>query len=359
MRPPQNGREISGSTPRMIVTVILLGGALLPWVVVGSEKNREEKLLNIFTLVRFQQNPCVAMGTMMGTCMTTPECSEARGTPGNPCALGFGVCCAFAQGCGEVITRNCSYIQSQDYPKPFQIDDPAVVDDATDDGTCDMDTISFTSGNGISVPTMCGTLTGQHLYMDAGGPGSTTEMSVTHAFNGGASRIFKYKVTQIPCGTTWTPPPGCSMYLTGTSGQFQSYNYNGGYHLNNQNHKICFRQEEGYCRIQYTQTDDPFSFKFTGRANSRRASSGDRFCRGDYLFIPNGRNSDCRGTLGTSHKDRFCGSVLNCIQGTTKRRTIISDVPGPFYVQYVTDARDNDFPNNNFGFSLKYMQIPC
>ena len=61
--------------------------------------------------------------------------------------------------------------------------------------------------------------------------------------------------------------------------------------------RICFRQEKGYCRIQYTPTPDANSFKLTGRLPMSKSTVGSFFCQGDYLFIPQGRNADSDGAL--------------------------------------------------------------
>ena len=73
------------------------------------------------------------------------------------------------------------------------------------------------------------------MYIHAGAPGSTDELSLTQTFTGTAtSRRFRYKVSQIPCGTCTTPPEGCVQYHWGVSGTVESYNFEGGYHLNDQ-----------------------------------------------------------------------------------------------------------------------------
>ena len=68
-----------------------------------------------------------------------------------------------------------------------------------------------------------------------------------------ASRSWSVRVTQYECGSQLLAPPGCTQYFYGDStGSFQSYNYQGNYHLANQNQNICMRRERGNCRICYS-----------------------------------------------------------------------------------------------------------
>ena len=46
-----------------------------------------------------------------------------------------------------------------------------------------------------------------------------------------------FQVTQIECSSVSRPPSGCAQYFTGVSGTFQSYNFDGGFHLNYQDYR--------------------------------------------------------------------------------------------------------------------------
>ena len=91
--------------------------------------------------------------------------------------------------------------------------------------------ISSEANNGY-IGELCGTLTGQHMYLEAGGAGMPSTVMGTHTFMGTFNRRFRYKVSYIDCGKSWTPDPGCRQYLFGLSGVATSYNYDGGHHLN-------------------------------------------------------------------------------------------------------------------------------
>ena len=62
-------------------------------------------------------------------------------------------------------------------------------------------------------------------------------------------RNWSIKVTQISCDSDKLAPDGCTQYFTGsTTGMVQSYNYDGGTHLADQNQVMCIRMERGTCK---------------------------------------------------------------------------------------------------------------
>ena len=89
-------------------------------------------------------------------------------------------------------------------------------------------------GNNGYIGELCGTLTGQHMYLDAGGVEDGGEVKGVTTFLGDFSRRFRYKISYIECGKSWTPSAGCKQYFMGLSGQIKNYNFDGGHHLNNQ-----------------------------------------------------------------------------------------------------------------------------
>ena len=67
-----------------------------------------------------------------------------------------------------------------------------------------------------------------------------------------ATRSWSIRVTQLECGSETLAPSGCTQYFYGdTSGTVQTYNYDGGLHLANQNQVQCIRREKGNCKICY------------------------------------------------------------------------------------------------------------
>merc|ERR1711990_1277259 len=87
--------------------------AVVPNSDLTTEGKRESKLLPVFQVVRFPNDPCtVTSGSKNGTCYTAEECSTKGGTNAGSCASGFGVCCTFTLSCGGSSSENCTYFDS-------------------------------------------------------------------------------------------------------------------------------------------------------------------------------------------------------------------------------------------------------
>lgn len=108
----------------------------------------------------------------------------------------------------------------------LQSDDSARFQTAGND--CVSSIFSFTTpATGDSAPALCGVNNGLHMYLDAGF-GDTSDLGIKAAFSTAATgdgRRWKIKVSQIPCGATYAPPPNCLNYFTGLSGLVKSYNF--------------------------------------------------------------------------------------------------------------------------------------
>lgn len=163
---------------------------------------------------------------------------------------------------------------------------------------------------GQSIPVICGSNAGQHVYLDAGTQsGDTATLAFT--FSGTYNRFWDIKVTQIPCNSNYDPPDGCLQYHTGIEGRFKTFNFDGNQHLQNQNYRICFRQEEGYCCIAYKPCSVDKSFRFNpgAIAINTQAKIGSN-CVEDYLVIE-GSSGTGRGQL----QNRYCGGFLSSTDG--------------------------------------------
>merc|ERR1719510_408423 len=258
-----------------------------------ANETRDSKVLPVFQVVRFPNDICVISGgTKNGTCYTAEECSSKGGVNGGSCASGFGVCCTFTIGCGATSSENCTYFENTavadggcvgiickastdicqirlDFNE-FVVTGPSTSTQSiglqlngavvhaggkafSTAGTCRTDT--FSVGGAPSVPVLCGTLTGDHVYFDASDDCHDLNVSVGQSGIGTtevATRKFNIKVTQISCTSETLVPSGCLQYHTGVTGIAKSFNFDQGYHLANQKQTICFRREAGSCRICYS-----------------------------------------------------------------------------------------------------------
>merc|ERR1711944_7114 len=233
-----------------------------------------------------------------GTCYTAEECSNKGGTNGGSCASGFGVCCTFTIGCGGSTSENCTYFEysgSNTGPcnaricklssaicqirldlDTFIITGPstAVTTNTymlelggmiravnggkifTQRTNCATDTFSI--GNAPSVPVVCGTLTGDHIYFDASDSCHNLMLNFGQWSNDNTiptTRQVSIKISQINCVSAHRAPPGCTQYFTNVAGgvkSFSTFNYSKSIHLANQKQIMCFRREQGNCEICYS-----------------------------------------------------------------------------------------------------------
>ena len=58
-----------------------------------EDADRETKVLNMFSVVRFPNDGCTSSDNRNGTCYSTDECGNRGGSASGSCASGYGVCC--------------------------------------------------------------------------------------------------------------------------------------------------------------------------------------------------------------------------------------------------------------------------
>jgi len=254
-------------------------------------------------------------------------------------------------------------------------------------GDCTTDQFSISSPGQFGSPIICGTNTGQHMYIDSDG----SRCQVAN-FNIGSStttsRSWDIYVTQYTCSQEdEAGPPGCLQYLTGITGIVKSFGFSTSNtatstavtttHLQNQNYQICVRREKGYCYICYAEwatSPGSFGLSVSAIANMATANQGTH-CTLDYLVIPHGTTSTIASTtsvaIGTS---RYCGRFLNTIADNIAAASVCSR-SYPFVVGFTTDdneaatvgaiddmADDDEtgyIPGGIVGFALGYKQAAC
>jgi len=371
----------------------------------SSAAKKEGKAFSLFSVVTFKNEPCVSTsGTTgsgvnrNGTCYTSTECDEKGGTSSGNCASGFGVCCLFTLGSttasGTTISQNNTYIQNPSFPAVYsdssaitytinkcadnicavRLDFETFVTVAptkTDESTaCNDKFRSETSTSGNS-PYICGTNTGQHMYVYLG-PDASQTASLKHEFTGTSTiRQWEIKVSQIECGATYLPPDGCLQYHTGLSGRLKSFNFDetttaSRVHLPSQEYQICIRQESGMCCNKYSlcaAETSPWTLHSATAAATGLTGSD---CTEDFLIIP-GVSSECGSTSLTS---RLCGTTFTAsnsgaVTGSITTGTACDCTP-PFAVGVITNSAADASATSvattagyNRGFCLEYTQVPC
>jgi len=201
----------------------------------------------------------------------------------------------------------------------------------------------------------------QHIYMDLGYD-SSDSLTINFDTNVGtptstSSRYWSMLITQIPCspaGMLHAADHGCRQWLTGVTGNVQSFNFastNNPQFLEG-SYTICVRREAGYCGVCWQPSTDTNSFQTDSTIAA--GSSGSTNCPATIsrVFIP---DSNVGGDRSEATKDLYCGGALN-----------------PAYICSITSNRitvDFNSPPNNLvaggtgdtmkGFKLIYRQLPC
>jgi len=385
----------------------ILGLLYFPFLVSASDNPNRAKAFSLFNVIQFKNEGCQAVSdtTLQGVCYTSQECSDLGGTGDGNCANGFGTCCIIivsgtTGNCGGTVTQNCSFIQNVDYPSAetaaqtctymvtkcsseicqIRLDfvttglgQPTSTTGACTAGTTDTLTITPGAGSlaGADPPVLCGTLTGQHVYLDAGTGtnAATLALQSVVASSADSTKNWRIKVSQIECSSRWRAPAGCLQYYTGVNNVFTSFNWDGtstsARQLAAQNFKICFRQEEGMCKINYNESpigdSSMNAFELGASANIGMAQHRmDRCCTAinSCLHI-NGAEEQTENDF--ENLDVFCGDVLNNAWaaigsngGNTPSTVTASAIP--FEIQHIANGAS---VGARAGFSLQATQVPC
>merc|ERR1712165_271418 len=84
---------------------------------------KQPKDFSLFSVVTFQNKECttdtsLTGGATQGTCYSSTECTDKRGTKSGNCASGFGVCCAFINSAAvsSTISENRTRLRNREYP---------------------------------------------------------------------------------------------------------------------------------------------------------------------------------------------------------------------------------------------------
>lgn len=284
-----------------------------------TANTKNAKDFSLFSVVQFTNDECLtdtspSGGATHGTCYTSTECSNKKGTSAGKCASGFGICCVFLNT-GEksaTITENRTRLRNGEFPKidaattahniaytvnkmnsdicqlrldftHFVLTGPSNTQEKIGTSTtqttfthCAIDSLQITTsdipnaGDAHSA-ALCGALTGEHLYIELSPtaadtavltlkttPTASTTGTVTAATAANAQRLWDIKVSQIECFASYRAPAGCDRYLMTDIGQITSYNFvipttslNTGIELASQRVNTCIRRSKGMCCIEY------------------------------------------------------------------------------------------------------------
>jgi len=353
---------------------------------------KQGKSFSLFSVVSFPNDECTTTmdPTMQGICKTVEECTEDGGEASGNCASGFGVCCFTTIESAGAITNNITYIQNSGYPSSvgntgtaaasnnqFTVTGGASICQVRLDfdtavfqvprqtagtvlGVCDIDQVTVVqpAATLTGIENLCGTLTGQHLYINNDGADTAATININYNVANPVlfARSWKIKVSLLGCDNPSLAPNGCLQYFTGTGGQVTSFNGGltggTGEMIVNQQYSVCVRQELGMSRIQWQEArlaGNPDSFQLQDDATAETGAA----CDMTFVKIP----STDPTPAANANMYKFCGSVLASTDGATVASPVISNVV-PFRLEVVSitpGAADTDIGQ---GFDLTYSQLP-
>jgi len=381
----------------------------------GLSNDRVGKLLSIFQVVRFPNNPCIGANNKNGTCYTSDECDQKGGATTGSCAQGFGVCCTFTVGCGQMSSENCTYFTSTGSEggtcrvsickcssnicqlrldlSTFSITGPstdttnigkATAGTLTGEGVkmstgtqCLTDVFQVTGATGTNPPPICGSASGEHMYVDADDACNELSFSLgTSAATGTtlvSNRQWNIKISQYECGYSNLAPSGCTQWFFGddATGTVMTFNFDNGVHLANQNQNICVRRERGNCKICWTTAIDT-DFQVSGKSNNMSGFVKGTLCCGygqkgtktegyDCVQIPGAMKPDASAVV----PQQICGGNKGLVSATGMTAVTICSSTTPFSVRFLSDAYETaaiagmEEVKKSKGFKLTYYQSSC
>jgi len=241
-------------------------------------------------------------------------------------------------------------------------------EDVIDVSRCIDDQFSVTSPGNAAPPVICGTNTGDHMYVNVETGSTCSDLVFSLSSSSTVQRSWAIKITQYSCDYINKAPEGCLQWFFGsTTGTIQSFNWANKQHLADQNQNICVRRESNTCQICYTQSSDD-DFQISGMADAMAVIACGYGADGmatdyDQLIIP--APSKLADGANIANDNGFCGALLGSAAGGDD--ATICSKRLPFMVRFVTDGFE--FANegkagvaamdNHQGFSVDYKLNSC
>ena len=379
----------------------------------SSRQNNAAKTrqFSIFEIVSFPNTECWTDNKVRnGTCYASGECQDYGGVMSGVCAGGYGVCCIFDTGCGGRVEKNYTYFSSSSPGYTTNMNtctmeicrsdkqicqvrldfDSFILNDAetqsnvkvlepnlSSHGQCLVDRFQVAVPGGRSSPTICGTNSGYHMYLDIG---DSCNLATFNLGQGTLlTREWTIRVIYLSCDDISRAPDGCLQYYQGSTGNIESFNFNSrlGTQLTDQSYSVCIRPERGYCNICFSSgTSDTSMFRVSSTAGDEMNCADTM----DYISIPGGSCQDSKNSrISTTHSlslDRYCGPILDCGERvrsavgdgseplfrvvSAKQYTVCTKIR-PYILHFHTDSFASVTPesNANIGFGIEYWQTAC
>lgn len=246
---------------------------------------------------------------------------------------------------------------------------------------CQTDLFSITDQD--TVPEICGTNSGDHVYFDASDSCNSLDFQLGNNPRGvgaAASRSWSIKVTQYSCDYENKAPSGCTQWHFGSGGTnyVETFNHQSGTgrHLANQKQVICVRREAGNCKICWS-ADAKADVGVSGKTNVAKGFNKGTMCCAygadgkkiatvgyDCIIIPGALKAadsvvkppkQCGTKAGLGTADANADSVTVCSKTLPFRIIFQSDN----YETANAGAAGDESAGGNVGFKLRYYQSSC
>nr|XP_045603482.1 uncharacterized protein LOC123761498 [Procambarus clarkii] len=295
-------------------------------------------------LAEIPATPCPTTDNFtLGTCMPSLKCSSSGGLSKGSCASILSSCCLITRTCNEATSLNntyfihpgatntelgaCTLTINRVAPNICQMrfDFLALELSQPDtNGVCTKDFLTVTGGVS-SVPVICGSSSGQHIYYDVDPSGGAVKVTINRSVQASLSAAWNIQVTQIACDSVYRAPEGCLQHHTATAGTVYSFNFRntaaspsaGTRQLASQDYGICIRRADNYCGITWEPVNDNGNYGFTISSAADAilpeligtfyTSSRDSDCTTDYVVIPGGMYTTSSTSTEATPAGRYCG----------------------------------------------------
>lgn len=237
----------------------------------------------------------------------------------------------------------------------------AATDGGVNAGTCNEDSLVIEQPAAaiVGFNNLCGTLTGQHMYIGTGGENTAATIQINLGDSETLARTWKIQVTMLECNNPSLAPNGCLQYHFGApGGTITSFNSQADapQMILNQLYSICIRQEAGFDCIEYRQTAATDSFQL---GNDAAVKVGQPSCDASYLIIPTPVMAAVSpvaavATAMAQSNTRYCGNALGPLDGAMAG--VIRSNTLPFQIVSVTNNNETPAPSL---FDITYQQVPC
>jgi len=347
---------------------------------------RDEKAFSLFSVVNFPNLECTTQMTdMKGICVTAEECSGRSGTASGNCASGFGVCCfTTVDSLTGTIVNNMTYLVNPGWPSAhaevttalnyqYTIQSDANIAAIRLDyqtgifrqpnvqtGVCANDIVTTvealnTVGGGH---TLCGVLTGEHMYLDntQGTANAANTISIALDVNAFA-RSWKILIRFIESGNPGIQgrASGCLQWFTDATGIVSSFNHDNAGALgamNDDTYRVCIRPVANRGCVVWREAGgavDSFRLDNGAIAAAANTVTVGAACAATYLIIPN--------NVGAASIDRYCGDLLGDLNAQTAATSVEA------YRHYIDVVAAFGAATNpaagGTGFELIYNQMTC